>query len=406
MSRILLLPILSALAAVSALPAQGPRVIGLTNMTPILSTQDTQTCQWQQCMPPVGPAPAPFAGGTAHDATDGGTWVTDGLVLAKVDSRNQCNVICPPQPVPFLAAGVFATGLAYDEQTGQLFMTLSNNIVHTFQVQGCALNLVARCIFPLPQGHVLTGIATDDVNGLVYVASSPLLGPSPIPNGIVFQAPQTAPCAPICRYQIPDCAGALMPQITGVAFDPCRGVVYATDGGHVTGAAILPNCQIQIVSCCPPVLPERYVGLALIPIPPRPSGASCTGNPCPSCPALQHVATGDPAIGNPAFSLDLINAPANSSAFLLLNVGNCQPTGPSYFFCGPILVGPGPLGLGAFSTGPGAGCTGGVSYALPLPLNPVLCGIPFATQYVGICPSTPTFGTFVSNCLDWTIQGS
>ena len=57
--------LLAALSAAPALVAQGPRVIGLTAATPMLVTQDTQSCQAQRCLPPIGPAMAPFAGGTA-----------------------------------------------------------------------------------------------------------------------------------------------------------------------------------------------------------------------------------------------------------------------------------------------------------------------------------------------------
>ncbi|MBK8975797.1 MAG: hypothetical protein IPM29_07710 [Planctomycetes bacterium] len=397
-----------ALLASAGLVAQSPDVIGLTDTTPLLVRQDLSTCAIRTCNPAVGSAVAAFAGGTAHDARDRGTWVTDGARLAKVDSRNQCRLICPTIPVPNVAAPDYATGLAFNEQTSQLFISYSNNIIHTYQVSGgCGLTLVARCIAPVPTNHIVTGLATDDVNGLLYFASQPLQ-PSTIAGPIVYSAPQTAPCSPICRYRIPDCGGAgFLQRITGLGFEPCRGILYVTDGPTVVGVRPDPNCMVQFVNCCRLPVNERYVGLCVIPADERPVGRSCTDGGCAACAlTMRHVLSGDPAIGNPAFSLDLVSAPANSSAWLLINVGSCSATGPTLGFCGPLLVPGSPVILGPLPTGPGAGCAGTATQPLPLPANPALCGLGLSSQYVGLCFSAAGLGTFVSNCISFVITGS
>lgn len=406
------------LALVAPLAAQsGVEVIGTTDITPLVLTQDQATCRLQRCLPNViGPALTPFAGGTAHDPIARATWITDGARLAKVDSRNQCRVVCPPQPVPNLGGNVVATGLAFNEQTRQLFICRSDNLITVYQVSGygaaggngCQLTLVSRCIAPVPNGHVLTGIATDDVRGLVFYASMPATTPALTPP-ILFSAPQSAPCQTTCRYQVVDCAGNVLRAITGVGFDPCRSVVYTTDGSQVVGSRIDPvNCLINPVSCCASaVTAERFTGLCVLPEAEQSTGRSCTGGACATCTALQHVLGGDPVVGNAAFSLDVINAPSNSSAYLTLNVGSCTTTGPTFGFCGPLLAGPSPLIIGPFATGGGGAiCGGSASFGLSIPSNVSLCGVGFATQYVGLCLTAVGPGTWVSNCLSWTITGS
>ncbi len=408
MNRNRSLLVLSALCAASVLEAQAPpppRVVGLT-LGPAVVVQDPFTCQVQPCLAGfLPPAMNPFAGGTAHDAGDGATWITNGLQLAKVDVRNQCQIVCPPQPIPLPAAAAFATGLAYTEQTRTLWVSYSTNQIGSFTVQGCQLLPQVLCVAPVAAGHMVTAIATDDLGGSIFYASSPAPGGPAF--GIVFQAPIAAPCAPFCRYTIPGCAGALLPQITGLGFEPCRSILYATDGPTLVGTQILPNCQQLPVNCCVLPFAAPYVGLDVLPSHGVPFNPSCTQGACPVCPGLRHDTVGDATVGNNAFALSLKGAPANSLAILILSIGaHCSGPGIPLFFCAPIFT-PAPFAtFGAFPTGGGVGCTGGVLFPLALPGNPALCGLPMSSQWVGICPGNPLVDNFTSNCLSWTITGS
>ena len=105
-----------------------------------------------------------------------------------------------------------------------------------------------------------------------------------------------------------------------------------------------------------------------------------------------------------------MNAPANANAWLVFNAGSCNTAGPSFFFCGDILVPLGaaspPIVIGPFTTGGSVGCTGSATLGLSIPVDPALCGQGFASQWIGICPAGGPLSNFVSNCLSWTITGS
>ena len=411
MTKLRSLLVLAALAAPGLLQAQAPpppRVIGFT-FAANLMVQDPFSCAVGVCPAvPMGPPVAPLAGGTAHDAQDGATWVTNGIVLAKVDFR-QCVVRCAPQPIPLIAGATYATGLAYDEQTRTLYIAYDNNVIGWLGAPAaavCALQPLGFCQAPVAAGHMLSGLATDDLGGFIFYASSPV-GIAALPFGVVYQAPLAAPCAPFCRWSIPGCAGALLQRITGLGWEPCRRILYATDGGSVVGVTLQPNCQVIQVTCCPTPVAAPYAGLCVLPSDGVAMGPNCTQGACPVCPTMVHRTFGDPVVGNPTFALTLQNAPNNSVAILVLSFGfHCAGPGLPLFFCSPLLT-PLPVStFGGFPTGPGAGCTGGVRFPIPIPANLGLCGIPMSSQWVGICPGAPLVDNFTSNCLSWTIGGS
>lgn len=408
MTKFRSLLLLAAIAAPGTLEAQGPpRVVGITAV-PNLRAQNPFTCATAFCgAVPMGAPVAPLAGGTAHDAADGATWITNGVVLAKVDFR-ACAVRCAPQPMPMPPGATFATGLAYDEQTRTLYATYDNNVIAWFGQPAtavCVLAPIAFCVPPIAAGHMLSGIATDDLGGNIFYASSPAPGGPAF--GMVYQAPLAAPCAPFCRFPIPGCGGLLLPQITGLGWESCRRILYSTDGPTVVGVTLQPNCQVQPVSCCPGPAAAPYAGLCVLPTDNVPLGPNCTQGVCPVCPTMRHDTIGDPVIGNPTFALTLQNAPANSVAILVLSFGNyCAGPGLPLFFCSPLLT-PLPVAtFGGFPTGPGVGCSGGVVFPLGIPANPALCGMPMSSQWVGICPGNPLIDNFTTNCLSWTITGS
>ncbi|MEM7199435.1 MAG: hypothetical protein AAF628_04165 [Planctomycetota bacterium] len=397
--------LLGAALAAAPVAQSAPKIIGATGVTPTVLSQDVGTCAPMTCTPGgIGPAFNPFTGATAYDPTRGrGLWITDGLMLAKVDPRNSCAPLCPPIPFPNTTPNNPVTGMAYNEITNTLFVTDLSNVIRWYNVSGsCSLTIVGRCIATVPPGLRLTSCATDDLNGLIYyTATDPTMS-----GGIVFCAPQTAPCSIICSFVVNSCGGNPMGPLVGAAWDACQGGLWLTDGRQTTLRQLGAGCALgPELQCCINPTFEPYTGIDLLPSTEDPAGPNCTSGTCNICPTMAHTLVGDPTLGNPSFGLLLDDAPSGSSAFVFLNIGACAS--PGVFappLCAPLLVPvvPPPGSAGPFFV-PGAGC-GDVFLPLgPLPGAPSLCGLTLSTQWVGFCPGG---GTFSSNCLSWTITSS
>ncbi len=407
----------TALALSFSLQAQtgsvaGSRLIGLTSSTPLVVTQDPSTCSATFCAPAGFPSAAsPLAGGTAYDAHTRGVWISDGKMLAKVDLRDRCRYQCRPVNLPLISISTVVTGLAYDDVHRHLWASTSNNEILTFDVRSCSISLIRRCVFPVAPGHTVSGLATDDAGKLIFIATSAWSGPSVTPGGVVYVSKMSSACRPFCKQAVQSCQNRPLRPLTGLGYDGCRKLVWVTDGSLVSGLSVdISQCTLREKQCCKmPLSTETYIGLCITPGTERSAGRSCTNGACPTCPQLRHELGGDPVIGNALFSLDLIDAPAHARAWLVLNAGPCQPTGPIVPpFCGRIMVPLGPLPPivpAAVSTGGSTGCTGNAQVALPVPVSASLCGVEFSTQYIGICPQV-VMGTFVSNCLTWTVSSS
>ena len=312
-----LLPLLALAAA--AVAQSTPEVLGLTDTAPVVARIDPNLCTQSTCAPAIGPALAPWAGGVAHDPGDRATWISDGLVLTKVDARNACVTVCGPFPAPNLPAGVFVTGLAYNESQRLLFVSHSNNSNFVYQVSTCALTLLNSCSLTVPTNHIVSGLATDDTSGLLFYASSPWLGfgaPSEI-----HVALQTSPCTSICPATVPVNNAGIVPDATGLGFDPCRQELYFTDGNDIYEMQWVAPCSLSKTTSCPGVSGQLLTGLCVLPSTEVQSGAICFSGSSPNCPTMQHVLRGDPSIGNLTFSLDAVNLPMPSLAMLFLDLG-------------------------------------------------------------------------------------
>jgi hypothetical protein len=404
---------LVAAAVAAATTAQStPELIGFASNPMTAATaivrQDFGTCATQRCSPPMLPAVNRVAGGTAYDATRGGVWISNGTSIGVFDA-NTCATDCQPSTVP-LPANAVVTGLAVNERARTLLISDSGNRIHQFALR-CPLSVSqAPCdVGPaLPPGHVIGGLACDDVRDLVFYTASDFVGPTP--DNVLYVARRASACAPFCRIPIRDCGTTPLGALTGVAFDPCRDVVWVTDGRLTVGMRIdVPNCRVVETQCCRLTLGVEYQGLCIKPSQAASTGSSCTAAICAACPTLRHDVVGDAALGNPAFSLNLEDAPANARALLALGVGPCGPGLVVPPFCGPFHV---PLAptlptiVGPFGTGGTVGCTGRVGLTLAVPANPAFCGLTLSSQWFGLCPGPIGFGTFVSNCQSWTISGT
>ncbi|MFQ5506584.1 MAG: hypothetical protein ACE5F1_17580, partial [Planctomycetota bacterium] len=253
------------------------------------------------------------------------------------------------------------------------------------------------------------GLAYDEARDLLYISTSERLATGALDHYILV-ARAANPCVPICKFKIPptNCLSASR-LVTGLAYDACKSLLYATDGVvHLELAVVDPlKCAFRPGRCCKASGPYR--GLALIPgWVLRHFGKSCLTKPCPSCPTMQLVtAGGDPSLGNPVFRLSLQEAPGGAPpkfAVVFLRVGGCTPGLP--IFCGTFHAFP---GIGPFVVPiVGAGCAGVANFPLPIPPSTIFCGQRLCAQDVIICPSsiTPLPGVGLSNALDFIITTS
>jgi hypothetical protein len=390
-------------ALLSAAHAQSPpRLVALTRITPRVVSQHTISCAQAQCIP-AGLTPPPassiYVGGAAYDSNARAVWVSNGLTIAKVDPRAACNPECPVLPMPNTTPNNPVTGLAYYEPANTLYVTDQSGTIRWYTVGGgCQLSLAGRCIAPIPPGDILTGCATDDQTGQIFYSA---ITPGN-PGGRIYVAQIGSPCTPFCNFLITTCGTNTMGPLLGLAWDDCADVLWITDGRFTTGRRINPiTCTLlSEIQCCTNT-GEPYIGLDVLTNNEGTTGSNCTAGSCPACPTLQHVLSSDPYFGNPAFSLDLINAPGGSTAVALFGAGPCGPP----FFSPPLCAS---LYVASFSFAMAAGgtpglCNGSAALTFAIPPNPALCGATFCSQYLGVCLP---ISFYVSNALQWTIGGS
>ncbi len=403
-----------ACLASTAFSQSNSRIVGLTESTPLLRSQDVVNCSPSFCAPAGFPSTvSAVAGGTAYDTRTRGTWITNGVVLAKVDSRDSCVYQCAPTPLAIIDVSTRITGLAYVHRTNRLLMTDSGNGISTWQINGCGVTMVSRCVVPLPTGNILTGIAVDDVTDqLFYCYSNFALGAPTVPGGMVAAASLLDPCQPGCAAPATFCTNNQpLGALRGLGYDACTNQLWITDGFRTISALLSPaTCQLTVTGCCPNqvLAGEPYVGLCIEPSTEDSVGQSCTNGSCPNCAPVHFMAHGDPVLGNLGFTLDGTQLPANTMAATFFNFGPCNNAGILVQpFCGPLHVALTPTLL-AFPqpTGGGAGCSGTTSLQVSIAADPQLCGTVISSQVLGICVNAVSFGTYVSNCLSWEISSS
>ena len=409
----LALPSLAALCVTAAAAAQTqPRLIGITRAAPALRQHDHSSCA------PIGQCNLPgmpnalglpgYAGGTGWDPVRPGAWVSNGLMLAKYNE--QCQPQCPPMPIPTLAANAFITGIEVVVGLNQIWMIDSTGILHRY-TNACPPQPLGSCNTGLGQtaiGNVTTGLAVDEGAGFLFI-SYPMF---PVGGNMIAVIPMGAMCQVSQQFAVPPCAALAMGPITGLACDWGNQRLYATDGATTTAIGYLPGAAMVAVlgaNCCPPIaVLDPMIGLAIRPGGATSTGQPCANGPCPPCP-MDHTLRNDPLLGNAQFRLGLDNAQQNAFAFCLLGVGPCLNFGPTIApLCGPILTVPYLGALGANITmGPPTACGGTTTFDLALPVAPALAGQVFSSQCLTVCLNTGGFfGTGMSNCLSWRLQGN
>lgn len=403
-------PVLALLLSQAFAQTQ-PRLIGITRMAPSLRQHDHNNCT------PISQCPLPgmpggvllpsYAGGTGWDAKRSAAWVSDGQVLALYDEN--CNPMCPPMPIPTLGPNAFVTGIEVVVGMDQVWLIDSAGMLHRY-TNTCPPMPVGTCNTGLQQtaiGNVTTGLAVDEGAGFVFISYPQF----PVANAIAV-IPMPALCQVTQHIQVPPCFTFAAGPILGLACDWGNQTLYATDGGATLAINYIPGAVsvgVTGINCCPPVVTiDPMVGLAI-----RPGGATsvgqpCANGPCAPCP-MTHTLRNDPLLGNAQFRLGLDDAQSGVFAFCLIGSGPCMNAGiitPP--LCGPVRTVPyiGALGPNITSAAP-VPCAGTSSFNLPLPVVPALAGQVFSSQCLTVCfNSAGTFGTSLSNCLSWQLQGN
>lgn len=402
--------LLLALACAASIPAQTtPELIGITAATPLLRSRDMGSCAERACAPVGFPPMAshPAAGGSAYDPTRGGVWISDGTMIACSDP-DDCRYLCPPLPLPLPRA--FVSGLAVNEIRGRLVVSDTASMIHVYPLS-CPLGApLFSCPASVPSGHTIGGIATADVLDLVIWSSSDFSGAAP-PGNLLYVAPFGRPCSPICSTPLPRCGGVAMGPIHGVAYDQCTRTVWVTDGFKTLGLTLDPStCALTPTHCCPAGGTEPFIGLCVMPSRGTVVGRACLHPACGPCTPTTGIGTvGDPAIGNPAFTVTLDGAPLGVPSWLMLSLGGpCSSAGtrPPAPWCGllhidlvlpPILVGP-------VTTTGSSTCGGSASTTIPIPASLSLCGLHGCAQWIGICRGGS--GGLLSPALSFAISGT
>lgn len=402
----------AVLAALSltlpALAQSPPNLLGLTLNTSSIFQGSHTTCTPISVCPTGQPSTGLFLwqGGTAWDSQSLSAWVSNGNLVGRYDPAT-CATTCAPIPCP-RTAGSDVCGLDLYDSGNQLWVIDSLGVI-TRCTNACPPVFVTNhTIFPPLPLHTPTGISIDELRGLVFFSAVDFA--SGTGDGRIYVAPLTNPGAWFQFTPVTDCFSTGNHRITGLAVDAGNRTIYWTNGRGTfaytytyTGTPTPGSVTLTPGSCCISLAP---VGDPLIDLSIRwggatPSGMPCASGTCPSCPML-HSLRNAPLLGT-TLQLGLDLAPVGVPAWCLLNIGSCAGTaGTIPPLCGPILVPlPGAVTLGFQITSGGLGCTGTTTFLQPLPSNPLLAGLPLATQCVALCPPT---GVTLSNCLSFVLQ--
>ncbi|MCB9871962.1 MAG: hypothetical protein H6836_08165 [Planctomycetes bacterium] len=373
----------------------------------VQTTHDYGCTAVKKCPGVLVPATNAIAGGSAYDPRFQAAWSSDGINLS-LDGLRNCDLICRGVAVRILGATSVVSGLAVHDSAQRLYQleTVPGAFgVVTYDIKDpktTCFQAIDRCTGKTVTANgVAGGLAYDEGRGLLFLSTSEP-GAATWSHFIhVFRA--AAPCQPVCRWQITGNCMTTLGPVTGLAYDNCASMLYATDGIQVLEIAVgdPTQCQFRSARCCSAV--ARYRGLALT------SGwtlehigRNCLLKPCASCPNMYLRTTGgDPSLGNTSFGLQLVNAPGGPGQFagLYLRVGGCTAGFP--LFCSSFHAYP---GVGPFITPlVGASCSGTATWPLPIPPVAAYCGIKLCAQALVICQSSPGTGVGVSNALQFPI---
>ena len=384
----------------------GPAVTPATVQNQILCRPPARVCQG------IG-TPAVWAGGLAYNGSHRSVWQTQGTRMAehRIDT---CDLLCSVPAHLTLGAGSLATGLALSEATATLYQLESRPgeaALHQWSLTNCPPTVFASCRFALPSlRHVASAVAVDRRAGYIFYATSVFGMPSTGPANRILVAQLVDPCTILCSIPVGACTAAVvLGPLTGLAFDDCDSLLYATDGTNTVTLqrTALPPCSFVTVRCCSrgPLGGQQWAGIDIEAVHAIEVGHSCLGGNCPNCGNLALVAHGDPNVGNPDFAISIENGPAGGRGFLAYNVGRCVsqtlplfcgPFYPDITFLPPVIIGIGPL--------VGVGCNGSVRSHIAVPLDYSLCGGALCFQGLVLCPVALQPSVALTNALQIVVD--
>lgn len=428
---------IAAAAALGGAPAaQGPinatdLVIGWSDLpapaaTGYLDIQDVDSkCQPAkticQTVAPMVRAVQSFAGGTAYDPRHQTVWVSDGDLLGEYlvpGSTRACRPRCPIQKAVKLNTQASVSGLAHSDWRPRLFQLATTfyylEVVtydNSQKTSKCPTPL-ARCsldlrLFYANRRPVAGGLAYDETNDLLFISVSAIRSTGGFDNYLWVTDATNGPCKPICQQQFFTCSANV---VTGLAYDACRRILYATDGQITQPYAVGDprKCQIKPANCCKKQHNPIYRGLAVVPGWRKALvGRPCTGRPCPTCTSMSFVCTGgDPSLGNMGFGFQLTGAPSGGFGVFVLGAGSCTTGLP--FGCGALYpaLAPPPFVFPAVPLGGGGSCNGQAPFPLPIPPFVGLCKQAFCAQVAVFCVQSVGVGIGLTNAITFTIAGS
>jgi hypothetical protein len=372
-------------------------------------------CKYGAANSKLQPAPTRYySGGSAYDARHRVVWNSDGAILEDSVIRG-CTTRCGPMPATLVSGNAQVSGLAISQGKPRLFQLATYEYyfeIVTYDLQQCP-NPIAKCTYnfsttgPLVR-PVATGLAYSQRHDLLYIGISSRNTTTGKWEHTCFVSPASSPCKPICSFKLFPASDELL---TGLAWDNCARILYATDGqltqGH--GFSGTNHCTPKYALPCKKQLNSVWHGLCLVPGDKDVRvGKSCTTAPCPSCPSmLASTYGGDPVLGNASFGFSLSQAPSNGIGVLLLRYG---PLGPGFpFLCDRLYATTGPLILlSAVPMGGSGSCGGFANVNFPIPSSPglasVLCGAPLSSQWIVFCRTSVGIALGgVSNALQFKV---
>lgn len=412
MHPLILTGALGALVAATSAQVVSPRqLIGFGSdpaavASPAILSQTLCQPGVRVCPTGVGPAIG-HAGGAAFNALNASLWHTQGTRMAEI-RLDGCQLLCSVAANLTLGPGSVATGLEICEARYQMLQLESvpgAAALSFFHLRSCPPQVTATCRFALPSvRHIAGAVALDEAHDLVLYAAS-IFG-AVVPANTLLIARAGSPCDIVCRAPLDNCGLTPLGAITGMTYDACTQLLYVTDGRQTaifSNRAATSPCDFVPVGCCPRspgIAGYTWHGLDLEPAHPRAVGTSCLNDRCPDCNTMALTAHGDPALGNPAFRIDLTDAPTGGLFQLGIAAGPCTAGFP--IFCGRWHTDITTLVLLPFVPINGSvRCDGTASVGLPVPKDYALCGARLCAQGIVVCPPfalPPSLG--LTNALD------
>lgn len=282
-----------------------------------------------------------------------------------VGSLDGLNTVTAFLSVPGTATATndYRLGLTFVDATTLIGTQGATGRMTTFDTTTASASVVAS--------PVLGGASRRAMDYAMF-GTRPVLAVIDTVSSIVTVLDMTDPNAPVALASATATGGALTANVNGT------GSVAWGSVGTNSGILYAMNSNQGIQAFVVDLNPTAAVNLY---------GTGCDG--------MGLANTGTPSLGNATFQLDVVNVPAISPvAFLAFGSGVVNPGIDLTFLGMPGCSSYTSFDLGLYGSGPVVG--GNSAFVLPIPIDPNLAGVTFASQGVALSLATP-FGLATSN---------